>query len=271
MAETEDWQRSLNRQTEGGWASFTSHRQHVTELLSGRAEGLRLCVLGAGNCNDVDLRQLVPRFRQIVLVDLDVAAVTRAAQRQPAAVQSVLELRAPIDFSAQGELASGTTEASPSGLAIAKRLSGTIDPEPFDIVASTCVLSQLVDQVRAQLENESERCLQVVQQVREVHLALLLQLLRPGGRGVLISDMVSSDTAPELNHAAPQELPELMAKLVSRKNFFTGINPFVIDGLLKQHPLLAPLVARSAFHRPWLWQLTPSRAYLTFALSFQRR
>jgi hypothetical protein len=62
-----------------------------------------------------------------------------------------------------------------------------------------------------------------------------------------------------------------MAKLVAAKNFFTGVNPFVIEASLKQHPTLAPLVARTAFHRPWIWQLTPARAYLTFALSCQRR
>src|SRR5204862_7705623 len=115
-----------------------------------------------------------------------------------------------------------------------------------------------------------ERCLKAVQSVREIRLMLMLRLLRTGGRGGFVSDMVSSDTAPEITSVAPTALAELMARLVAAKNFFTGLNPFVIEGLLMQDPRLAPAVARSAFHLPWLWQLGATRSYLTFAVSFQR-
>ena len=42
----------------------------------------RLCVLGAGNCNDLDLRRLSERFDEIHLIDLDPAALGEAVRRQ---------------------------------------------------------------------------------------------------------------------------------------------------------------------------------------------
>ena len=271
MAQVEEFQRALNLRTAGAWPEYAGHRQRVTELVGGSAQGLPLCVLGAGNCNDIDLTQLVPRFRQIVLVDIDAASTESAVARQPPAVRNVIEVRAPVDFSGLAELSQSRAASPATSADIANQVAKLITREPFDLVVSTCVLSQIIDQVRTQFGEESERCLPLVQAVRELHLLLLLQLLRVGGRGVLISDMVSSDTAPNLAATEPQALPVLMARLVAAKNFFTGLNPFVIEGLIKQHPSLAPLVARTALHPPWLWQLGSSRSYLTFAMSFQRR
>jgi len=268
MARVEETQRELNIQTASAWADYADHRQRVTEFVGGYAHGLRLCVLGAGNCNDIDLSQLVPRFRHIVLVDIDAASTASAVARQPAAIQRVTAIRAPVDFSGLGELSQIPSAPSRS---IARRLAESIDLEPFDFVVSPCVLSQLIGQVEKPHANEAERYLSLVQAVREVHLLLLLQLLRVGGLGVLVSDMVSTDTAPVLTSTSPQDLPALMVKLVEERNFFSGVNPFVIEDLLKRNASLTPLIARTAFHSPWLWRLNSARSYLTFAMSFQRR
>ncbi len=48
--------------------------------MSGRG---RLCLLGAGNANDVDLNALAARFGEIHLVDIDPDAVARAVARLP--------------------------------------------------------------------------------------------------------------------------------------------------------------------------------------------
>ena len=98
----------------------------------------------------------------------------------------------------------------------------------------------------------------------------MLRLLRPGGRGLLVSDLVSSDTAPELLTGVSHG-PELLVKLVAAQNFFTGLNPFIVESLLKQDPILAPLVGKVALHSPWVWRISAARAYLVFAVTFQRK
>ncbi len=263
-------QQSLNRQTSGSWAIYSSHRQRLTQLLAPGKPGMRLCVLGAGNCNDLDFEALLATYREITLVDLDDEAVTSAFERQSPAVQRALVLRAPIDFGVDTGSAAGTGASLPNAGHLASALAGRVAASGFDVVCSSCVLSQLIARVAESLASEPQRCLEQVQLARAVHLHLMLVLLRSGGRGLLVSDLVSSDTVPELQRTPPAELPKLMARLVADKNFFTGLNPFVLEGLLKKDPQLAPQLARSVFHAPWLWQLAQQRSYLTFAFSFMR-
>src|SRR4051812_14797742 len=91
-----DVHRRYNRNSDGCWQDFASHRTRQTELAL-QAGGGRLAVLGAGNCNDLDLPALAERFREIHLVDLDREALERALGRQPPEVQQALVLHAPVD------------------------------------------------------------------------------------------------------------------------------------------------------------------------------
>src|SRR5262245_52670297 len=86
--------------------AFASHRQHLTDLLLARGAaaaslegGPRLCVLGAGNCGDLDLEQLASRYRSIHLVDLDPEALERARERHDAGTRARLVPVAPLDLS----------------------------------------------------------------------------------------------------------------------------------------------------------------------------
>src|SRR5450432_2426587 len=47
-------------ETDDDWALYADHRAHFTEAIVASASraGGRLCVLGAGKCNDVDLERL---------------------------------------------------------------------------------------------------------------------------------------------------------------------------------------------------------------------
>jgi len=73
-------QRRMNATTAGNRAWFAAHRQRIEVLLRKNPRGARLCVLGAGNCNDLDLPELAGHFGEIHLVDLD-ATATRNATR----------------------------------------------------------------------------------------------------------------------------------------------------------------------------------------------
>ncbi len=92
-----------NRTTLDANQVFHEHRSRVTtHILQLRgSDHDRLCLLGAGNCNDVDLRVLGSSFRQITLVDIDREAVECGLARQ--SIHSVARCRfnilAPFDVS----------------------------------------------------------------------------------------------------------------------------------------------------------------------------
>ena len=90
-----------NRQTRDAWKRCAAHRRKIHALISaaGCAEGSRLCVLGAGNCNDLDLRSLEREFAEIHLVDLDREAIAAGIARQQLAGSSQLVVNAPCDLS----------------------------------------------------------------------------------------------------------------------------------------------------------------------------
>ncbi len=93
-------QARFNLSTRSHWEHFAAHRAHIEELLlpdCSHPAG-RLCVLGAGNCNDLDLPRLSERFDEIHLVDLDANALDQAIQRQGVEGSFKLRVHAPVDL-----------------------------------------------------------------------------------------------------------------------------------------------------------------------------
>ncbi|MFT5326875.1 MAG: hypothetical protein ACI8P0_004758, partial [Planctomycetaceae bacterium] len=79
LIDIEAEQRRRNEESRDAWHRYARHRERVTELLLGTVSDTslecdstrtrRLCLLGAGNCNDVDLKRLAETFDEIHLVD----------------------------------------------------------------------------------------------------------------------------------------------------------------------------------------------------------
>ena len=70
-------QAALNDSTRGQWQMYASHRQAIERLIVSALQSHRgrICVLGAGNCNDLDLEWLATVFSEVHLVDIDPAAL----------------------------------------------------------------------------------------------------------------------------------------------------------------------------------------------------
>ena len=79
-----DLQEARNRESRDGWARFAGHRAEVTRRIEAAAtnQAASLCLLGAGNANDIDLQTLVRRYSRIELVDLDSTALQMGVQSQ---------------------------------------------------------------------------------------------------------------------------------------------------------------------------------------------
>ncbi|MCA9198599.1 MAG: hypothetical protein KDA87_13720, partial [Planctomycetales bacterium] len=86
-------QRDRNQRTRGEWANYSHHRQKISDLLARFAPANRILCLGAGNCNDLDLKTLLSTFGELVLVDIDQTALQQGVQSQAAAADSrILQL-----------------------------------------------------------------------------------------------------------------------------------------------------------------------------------
>src|SRR5215207_5852340 len=134
------------------FADFRGHREQLTALIRKTkplGQGERLCVLGAGNAYDLELEQLLLSFSEVHLVDIDPAAVARARARVEPGARARLFVHAPLDLSGtfQDLERWGRMEVTPQELMVApsvgaKRIAAAL-PAPFDLVVSSCLLTQL--------------------------------------------------------------------------------------------------------------------------------
>ncbi|MBO0698821.1 MAG: hypothetical protein J2P46_10535, partial [Zavarzinella sp.] len=146
-------QMDYNRGSADGWAAFADHRKKVTELLGGESTSpsSRLCVLGAGNCNDLDLNTLLRSYREVHLVDLDAEALARGVARQGLADEPGVHRHGGVDLTGILDTLAGwsphtavpTADVAAWAEEPVRRLGPAL-PAPFEVVASTCLLSQLI-------------------------------------------------------------------------------------------------------------------------------
>jgi hypothetical protein len=258
------------------WDLYASHRARFTALLSSSATGGSLCLLGAGQCHDVDLESLAPRYSAIHLVDIDRAAVLAAVSRQTPEVQASLRVHAPLDLSGfesrlqrwkrRAPTASDIAAASASAIASVASLPG-----PFDVVASACVLTQMSFAVGDAL-GAAHRLLGPLRiALVKTHLATLIGLTAPGGTALLVSDLTSSSSFPLAELRPEQNLFDVMGDIVEKQAFYHAANPNMIEQIVETDPTLHAMAGESELLDPWLWTGAFDRTYFVYALRYRRR
>ena len=275
-----DRQRDLNSKTQQSWDLFENHRNQISQLIIDALQKLEsgnenptLCVLGAGNGNDLDVAQLAKHFDSIHVLDIDRLALDRLWQRyedQPE-VQQKIQLVADVEFSGITssliELGENPTEAIVKSTYDQSLRVHYSTEEKFDVVVSTCLLTQLIDAVVQTLGRENQWVVPLTIGVRDGHLNLMTSLCKADGQRVLITDFVSSDTMPELASADDSESVLALARhAIDSRNFFTGANAFSIREKLAE---LKQVTNQDAVEiaPPWRWQIG-QRYYLVTALSY---
>ena len=275
-----DRQRDLNSKTQQSWDLFENHRNQISQLIIDALQKLEsgnenptLCVLGAGNGNDLDVAQLAKHFDSIHVLDIDRLALDRLWQRyedQPE-VQQKIQLVADVEFSGITssliELGENPTEAIVKSTYDQSLRVHYSTEKKFDVVVSTCLLTQLIDAVVQTLGRENQWVVPLTIGVRDGHLNLMTSLCKADGQRVLITDFVSSDTMPELASADDSESVLALARhAIDSRNFFTGANAFSIREKLVE---LNQVTNQDAVEiaPPWRWQIG-QRYYLVTALSY---
>jgi hypothetical protein len=264
-----------NATSRDGWEPYRGHRRVVTDLLA--AGSGRLRVLGAGNGNDLDLAALLTVYREIHLVDLDAEALAHGVGRQGCTGHPAVRCHGGVDVTGMLDVLAGWSPGAAvpdEALAACRerpvRQVGPTLPGPFDVAASTCLLSQLIFSVARAVGERHPRFAELFQAVRLGHLLLLADLVAPGGVGLLVTDVVSSETYPPLGSVPEDQLRAALVRLIQERNFFHGVNPSVLLAAFRTDPTLGPRVEAVESLRPWLWNLGP-RVYAVWALRFRKR
>jgi hypothetical protein len=267
--------RRYNKNSADLWTEFASHRAHVTQLALA-APGERLAVLGAGNCNDLDLPALAARFREIHLFDLDQDAVGRARARQPADVAERLIVHAPVDLCGVLPQLKSFASKPPSRSQIAAMRLASADAVvaagqgPFDVVLSACLLSQIMHTCRVALGSGHPQLEIIADTLAVAHLRAMVRLLSPGGTGLLVTDTSSSDIYPlEANWSARSPVA-LLELLQDEQKLLGGTDPSLLLRTLDRDEVVAPLVGPPSVIEPWLWKMGPL-TMLVYAIGFRRR
>ena len=273
----------LNTQTRA-LSTYGAHRQRVMQLIGLANERLSsltdtsIAVLGAGNCLDLDLKNLAHQFHRIELLDIDRAALEFAVTSQ--AVNElrhdgaeVVRLIAPFDFAQPLAQLSVLDFSNPAQwLEVGERLQLPLPAmpcAPCDVVVSACLLSQLISPLVNLTTEQHPNFAAFLQALRRGHFLRMLQLLKPGGRAIFISDLVSSETTPALLQVTDADLPRLLAHCLSTNNFFSGLNPGVVLSDLQTQTPLKELARDVQIQAPWRWQMGP-RTYAVYAIVFTK-
>jgi hypothetical protein len=261
-----------NRDVRDLWQRYRGHRERLTaEILALGPAGGRLCLLGAGNANDLDLEALAARFEEVHTVDLDPAALARARGRQTAATRARLRDHAPVDLSGlyhqldRPRLPDADAVVTTGAAQVLRQL-----PTGFDVVASCCVLSQMSWALETLAAGKAP--VEVLQQILlRIHLRTLAGLLKPGGAALLAADLVASSAYP-LDEVAPDEdLRALAQRLAADRLAYPVCNPDLIRLTIRHDEALARTVTPPQLGQPWLWTGPNEQTYLVCPLVLRPR
>jgi hypothetical protein len=278
-----DEHRRRNFTTRGRWEAIARHRERVMNLIAEASEPISkvpesdqgvlfqgmapsrrptICILGPGNANDIDLKQIAHDFESVTLVDVDEAAVERAMSSLDHDVLSQINRCCPVDLTGVLPVLESwrrTGRPHDSQLSAVRRTARSAPrptTETFDVVASTCILTQLIDAVYMSLPMRDPRSVELLMAVRDRHLEMILELLNPGGVGVLVTDFAVAE--PEHELFALDELllaPSTTTTGMRRQYFFLGTDPFEIREYYKRLRGPGPTVDDVRLRGPWRWEV----------------
>ena len=214
----------------------------------------RVAVLGAGNLNDIDLTFLLTKFDEVVAVDWDVEAVAAGIDRQRSFAESAGTEWDRVSVAPAIDLAN--SESQPF-----------LDLGTFDGVLSVGLLSQLIEQcLETNRSADSTKVAEQLRVTRECHLNQVLRILRPLGHALVTTEVVGSDTLPELSTTSDADLPPLLFHAMTRGNFFSGLQPTAV--LDSAQRISSRFGRRVDPLPPWIWDLGP-RIYAVVAYAFR--
>jgi len=269
-----------NDSATGHEATFADHRARLTGEIADRGPATgrgRLCLLGAGNANDVDLDALASRFAEIHLVDIDPAAIARAAARVAPAARARIVVHAPLDASGLYDRLERWAVDPPKLDALdgiveeaVTRVAAAL-PGPFDVVVSCSLLTQLQLVLLQVIGDGNPRFAELRATLNRAHVRTLGALLAPGGVALLVTDLSDTNIHPALDRvAADSDLGKLMSDLIAAGSIIYVAHPGLLSSEMRRDPGLKQTFVVRFPIGPWLWRNGPSHVLLVYGLEIRR-
>jgi hypothetical protein len=274
-------QLSSNESATGHEATFAEHRARLTQEIAARAPASgrgRLCLLGAGNANDVDLDALAAHFGEIHLVDIDPDAVARAVARLPAARRTQMIPHVPVDasglFHRLERWAADPPKLDAFGGIVGDAVANVVAalPGPFDVVVSCSLLTQLQLVLLQVVGDTHPRFAELREAINRAHVRALGALLGPDGVALLVTDLTNAEIHPPLaGVAADADLSKLMSDALAAGNVIYVAHPGLLSSEMRRDPELKQAFAVRFPIGPWLWHNGPDQVLLVYALEITRK
>jgi len=267
-----------NNWGKGDWELYEQHRIHQTDAVLAQAPpGGKVCFLGAGNCNDLDLERLAKHLGELHLVDIDLKALQRAASRQTPETAAKLRLHGGIELT--GLLARLSEKSRPLGTfneieaALTPATESVLEklPRDFDLAVSCCVSTQLYFGLNRVVAPNDPMLVSIRHAGLVVHLRTLALLVKHGAPVLLVNDVLSSESYPLDALADEPDLIQKVEDLSSQIAVFEGGSPIVVRRILRRDTALRQLLETPRITSAWLWTGPRERTYLVYTLRLQRQ
>jgi hypothetical protein len=269
-----------NRRAKDDWQLYQSHREHLTAAIAALApaESQRpqgpLVLLGAGNCNDVDVAALLPRFSAVHLVDIDGGALDRARARLGPELRARTHAHGGIELTgllAQLEAPGARPTGEAAIAAGVAAITAAVPVRDAAVVVSCCLLSQLGWSLEEASGGDDALGMELRTAALTVHLRTLAALCRPGGAALVAADIVSSDHYPLDELEAEADLRALATQLIAGQDLvYTSANPLLLARLVRRDAVLKAAFSAPEVLPPWLWTGPFERTYLVYPQILRR-
>jgi hypothetical protein len=280
-------QKSNNAETRTNYKIYTNHREHSTSLILSQGQNGRLLIVGAGNCNDVDLVRLSRQFSEIHLLDIDEDALSHGIKQQLGSKKSNITIH--VQDVTQFKDTYNTIIEKPynstinRGIKALQTLSFPSLPkykEYFDVVVSQCMLSQLLAQICAlRAKEKSKSKVRLIETIsREIviaHLKELIAYLSKGCVGIVITDVVSNEGVGKISDKHMKEI--LYGCYHDKSSDIYGKNIFGtnIVSIFADHKNNLDSLAQLEIHNPmnapfWKWDFSETRQYIVQSFVFKK-
>lgn len=251
-----------------------SHRKKVSDWLCQgfEAETAKCCIIGPGCGAHLNLAQLLGHFAEVQLIDvtqegLDLNLRAQSIDSEKLQTHVLSDFAGITTVLGQLQKTSATQELKfhdvQEGIEAAMHLAPWPVAEEVDIVLSTEGLGMALSATAAIVGHQHPSLPDFHHAIRLAHTQEILRILKPGGYGIVVNQLMSSKVMPSLSNIPEEKLDWVMSEVIQKNRGPTGTSPTQIRDLLLHDQAIKHELAQVHMLTPWIFDTGP----VQFAMS----